>query len=399
MYIWLSFLVVTMLLLSACLACFFDNRRLRLPSFSQPISFLIPCYNDGSTVASTIQSILAIRDPSTIEIMVADDASTDHSAAILDGLRNQYPIQVVHNPVNLGKAETLNRLAKRARHDLIVFVDADTCLNRNALNDMTTRLAHDPNLGAVSCPYRPANRGWLPRLQSIDYSMISVLQGAYNYISGLALWGGCIAVRKNAFEQVGGFSLSAITEDVNLAYMLNRTGWRVEQSMIPVESHVPDTCRGWIKQKIRWTAGGFQCLIRYPSVWMRHPLQVMLILLYSILSLNAAFTFVRHTLLLDRAFDLVTPLVNIMPTSQLVRMIEQIYGATMLGSLQLMFCFTLLSAVYVVPLISKWRDSTLLLLIIPFSLAYFPFYTLLSLAGLIYLISNTRRIERTLRAW
>lgn len=399
MYIWLSFFIVTMLLLAACLACFFDNRRRRIPSFSQPISFLIPCYNDGSTVAGTIQSILAIRDPATIEIVVANDASTDNSAAILDGLRNQYPIQVVHNPVNLGKAETLNRLAKRARHDLIVFVDADTCLNRVALNDMTTRLAHDPNLGAVSCPYRPANRGWLPRLQSIDYSMISVLQGAYNYISGLALWGGCIAVRKAAFEEVGGFSLSAITEDVNLAYMLNRTGWRVEQSMIPVESHVPDTCRGWIKQKIRWTAGGFQCLIRYPSVWMRHPLQVMLILLYSILSLNAAFTFVRHTLLLDRAFDLVTPLVNIMPTSQLVRMLEQIYGATMLGSLQLMFCFTLLSAVYVVPLISKWRDSTLLLLIIPFSLAYFPFYTLLSFAGLIYLITNTRRIERTLRAW
>jgi biofilm PGA synthesis N-glycosyltransferase PgaC len=399
MYIWLSFFIVTMLLLAACLACFFDNRRRRIPSFSQPISFLIPCYNDGSTVAGTIQSILAIRDPATIEIVVANDASTDNSAAILDGLRNQYPIQVVHNPVNLGKAETLNRLAKRARHDLIVFVDADTCLNRVALNDMTTRLAHDPNLGAVSCPYRPANRGWLPRLQSIDYSMISVLQGAYNYISGLALWGGCIAVRKAAFEEVGGFSLSAITEDVNLAYMLNRTGWRVEQSMIPVESHVPDTCRGWIKQKIRWTAGGFQCLIRYPSVWMRHPLQVMLILLYSILSLNAAFTFVRHTLLLDRAFDLVAPLANILPTSQLVRMLEQIYGATMLGSLQLMFCFTLLSAVYVVPLISKWRDSTLLLLIIPFSLAYFPFYTLLSFAGLIYLITNTRRIERTLRAW
>jgi hypothetical protein len=126
---------------------------------------------------------------------------------------------------------------------------------------------------------------------------------------------------------------------------------------------------------------------------------VMLILLYSILSLNAAFTFVRHTLLLDRAFDLVAPLANILPTSQLVRMLEQIYGATMLGSLQLMFCFTLLSAVYVVPLISKWRDSTLLLLIIPFSLAYFPFYTLLSFAGLIYLITNTRRIERTLRAW
>jgi len=399
MYIWLSFFIVTLLLLAACLACFFDNRRRRISSAPMPISFLIPCYNDGGTVAGTIRSILASWPSGTSEILVADDASTDTSAAILNELRLQHPIQVERNPVNLGKAETLNRLARRARHEVIVFLDADTCLNPKALNDMMARLAHDPRLGAVSCPYHPANRGWLPRLQSIDYSMISVLQGAYNFMSGLALWGGCIAIRKAAFIQAGGFSLSAITEDVNLAYVLNQAGWRVEQSLVPVESHVPDTCRGWIKQKIRWTAGGFQCLIRYPSVWMRHPLQVLLIVLYSILSLNAFFTLIRHTLLLDRVFDLVAPLVSIIPTSQIVRMLEQRYGSAMLGSLQLMLCFTLLSAIYVVPLISKWRDSALLLLIVPFSLAYFPFYTLLSIAGLVYLITNTRRIERTLRAW
>lgn len=399
MYIWLSFLVVTTLLLAACLACFFDNRRQRQSFLSPSISFLIPCYNDSSTIAGTIHSILASQHSGTAEIIVANDASTDNSAAVLAELEQQFPIQVKTNPVNLGKAETLNQLAKQARHELIIFLDADTYLSSKALNDMTSRLAHDPNLGAVSCPYRPANRGWLPRLQSIDYSMISVLQGAYNYISGLALWGGCIAIRKVAFEQAGGFSLSAITEDVNLAYMLNKTGWRVEQSLVPVESHVPDTCRSWIKQKIRWTAGGFQCLIRHPSVWMRHPLQVLLILLYSILSLNAAFTLVRHTLLLDRVFDLVAPLVNITPTRQIILMLKQLYGSAMLSSLLLMLCFTLLSAIYVVPLISKWRDSALLLLIIPFSLAYFPFYSLLSVAGLIYLITNTRRIERTLRAW
>lgn len=399
MYIWISFFVVSLMLLAASLACFFDHRRKRTGHFTHAISFLVPCYNDGGTVVHTLRSIFASWDPARLEVIVADDASTDNSAELLKQLQKDMSFRLQLNPVNLGKAETLNRLARLASHEVIVFVDSDTCLNTKAMNDMVARLAHDPRLGAVSCPYRPANRGWLPRLQSIDYSMIAILQGAYNLFSGLALWGGCIAVRKAAFEEAGCFSLSAITEDVNLAYTLNRAGWRVEQSLIPVESHVPEAIRPWIKQKIRWTAGGFQCLIRHPSVWLRNPLQVMLIVLYSALSLNAAYTFFRQTLLLDRLFDLIAPLGNIIPIGQIFRLIEPLYGSALIGSLQLMLCFTLLSAIYVVPLISKWRDSTLLLLMIPFSLAYFPLYTLLSFAGLIYLILNTRRIEKTLRAW
>jgi len=342
---------------------------------------------------------MASWDLSRAEVIVADDASTDDSADVLRRLQQALPFRLEINPLNLGKAATLNRLADMASHDVIVFVDADTCLSAAAMTDMTARLANDSRLGGVSCPYRPANRGWLPRLQSIDYSMISVLQAAYNVFSGLALWGGCIAVRKDAFKQAGGFSLSAITEDVNLAYMLNRVGWRVEQSLVPVLSHVPDAVRPWIKQKIRWTAGGFQCLWRHPSVWLRNPLQVFMLTLYSLLSLNAAFSLVRQTLFLDRLFDLIAPLASTLPVSQVLRILEPVYGQALASSLLLTLCFTLLSSVYVVPLISKWQDSPLLLLIIPFSLGYFPLYTLLSVAGFVYLVLNNRRIEKSLRAW
>jgi cellulose synthase/poly-beta-1,6-N-acetylglucosamine synthase-like glycosyltransferase len=399
MYIWVSFFIVSLMLLGASLACFFDHRRRRLTPFEHGLSFIIPCYNDADTVARTVRSIFDSWHGDRFEVIVANDASTDHSAVELERLRTQYPIRVEHNPANLGKAETLNRVARMAAHEVIVFVDADTSLNVRAINDMTARLAHDPRLGAVSCPYRPANHGWLPRLQSIDYSMIALLQGAYNIFSGLALWGGCIAVRKEAFQQAGCFSLSAITEDVDLAYTLNRAGWRVEQSLFPVASHVPDSIRTWFRQKIRWTAGGFQCLIRHPAVWLRNPLQVLLIALYSVLSLNAFGTFIMQTMQLDRLYDHIAPLASLIPASQIIDIIEAQIGTAFAGSLRLMTCFTLLSTVYVVPLISKWRDSPLLLLIVPFSLIYFPLYTMISIAGLAYLLTNARRIQCTQRAW
>lgn len=399
MYIWISFFIVSMMLLGASLACFFDHRRRRQAPFTQGLSFIIPCYNDAGTIGQTVSSIFESWHGDRFEVIVANDASTDDSAAALERLKTRFPIRVEHNPVNLGKAETLNRTTGLAAHEVIVFVDADTSLNVRAINDMTARLAHDPRLGAVSCPYRPANRGWLPRLQSIDYSMIALLQGAYNIFSGLALWGGCIAVRKVAFHQAGCFSLSAITEDVNLAYTLNRAGWRVEQSLIPVASHVPDTIRTWIRQKIRWTAGGFQCQFRHPSVWLRNPLQVVLIALYSVLSLNAFGSLIQQTVQLDRLYDHIVPLASLIPVSQLIDILEAQLGTSFAGSLRLTICFTLLSTVYVVPLISRWRDSALLLLIVPFSLIYFPLYTMISIAGLAYLLTNARRIERTLRAW
>ncbi len=399
MYIWISFFVVSLMLLGASLACFFDHRRRRQSPFLESISFIIPCYNDANTIEQTIRSIFDSWHGDRFEVIVANDASTDDSAATLERLKTRFPIRVEHNPANLGKAETLNRIAGLAAHEVIVFVDADTSLSILAINDMTARLAHDPRLGAVSCPYHPANRGWLPRLQSIDYSMIALLQGAYNIFSGLALWGGCIAVRKVAFQEAGCFSLSAITEDVNLAYTLNRAGWRVEQSLIPVASHVPDTIRTWIRQKIRWTAGGFQCQFRHPSVWLRNPLQVVLIALYSFLSLNAFGTLIQQTVQLDRLYDHIAPLASLIPVSQLIDILEAQLGTSFAGSLRLTICFTLLSTVYVVPLISRWRDSALLLLIVPFSLIYFPLYTMISFAGLGYLLTNARRIERTLRAW
>lgn len=399
MYIWISFFVVAILLLAASFACFFDHRRRRPPAPHQHLSFLIPCYNDGSTIRDTIESIFASWDPAYIEVLVGNDASTDDSAQTLLHLQSEFPLRIETNLINLGKTETLNNLSHHASHAIIVFIDADTRINPKALSDMIARLASTPKLGAVSCPYRPANKGWLPRLQAIDYSMISLLQGAYNLFSGLALWGGCIAIRKTAFENAGRFSYTAITEDVDLAYTLNRIGWRVEQSLVPVLSYVPDTCRSWFKQKIRWTAGGFQCLIKHPGVWMRNPLQVLLILLYSLLSLNGAVAVIRQMITMDHMFDLVTPLANSIPLSQLFKIMKPLYGPILMGNLQLTFCFTLLSAIYVIPLISRWRDSAMILLIFPFSLVYFPLYSVLSVAGLFHLALNTRRIERRLRAW
>jgi poly-beta-1,6-N-acetyl-D-glucosamine synthase len=398
-YVWISFFALSILLLGASLACFFDHRKKRLLPENPSLSVIIPCFNDADTIRATIQSVYASWESELLEVLLVNDASTDDSARVLEALKQEFPVTVLHNPMNLGKTETLNQAARKARHDILLFVDADTCLNKHAVQDLLARLLHHAKTAAVSCPYQPANRGWLPRIQSIDYSMITVLQGAYNIFSGLALWGGCIAVKKDVFEKLEGFSATAITEDVELAFRLNRAGWRVEQSLVAVKSHAPDTMRSWMKQKIRWTAGGFQCLVLHPSVWLRNPLQVLLIALYSVLSINGFFALIRQTLMLDRMYDRIRPLINVVPIASVLDTIEFLYGSILMNNLLLMACFAILSSIYVIPLISRWRDTSLLLLVVPFSLVYFPLYSLISLTGLCYFLFNAQQINRTQRAW
>lgn len=400
MQIWIPLILLSVLVAGCVAVACISHRRYRPVPTGIPLSFIVPCYNDGETVAETIEAIFEAAGSHDIEVWVANDGSTDDSAARLAELALKHPIHIVHNPHNMGKALTLNRLAAMARHAFLIFVDADTLIHERALKDMLARLTSTPAVGAVSCPYRPRNRGWLPSLQAIDYSMIALVQAGYNALSGLALWGGCIAVRRVAFEQANGFSMRAITEDVDLAHRLNRLGWRVQQSLVPVRSWVPDTLRGWMRQKMRWTAGGFQCLYLHLGVWTKNPLHVLLLSLYSFLSVHCLITTAKNTMMLKALCDLLEVLYRALPVHVFFDLLPDLFWFIFMQNILVTLGFGLLTAVYVVPLISRWRDIPKFLLVVPFMVAYFPLYVVVSILGLLYFMRHAKRLALAEeRAW
>lgn len=158
------------------------DRRYKAPTPTQlpPLTCLIPCYNDTQTVADTIKHIIAVYPPELLTVIVANDASTDTSGSVIDECATRYPITVIHNPHNMGKAATLNMLiADRVQTDFFMILDADTLINPTAMNDMIARIMrvrHHKTCAAVSCPYRPSNRGFLPLMQSLEYVMLAIIQ-------------------------------------------------------------------------------------------------------------------------------------------------------------------------------------------------------------------------------
>lgn len=62
-------------------------------------------------------------------------------------------------------------------------------------------------------------------------------------------------MQTSACRSLSKFSVTAIVEDMDMAFRLNLHGYRVEQSHVGVYTHVPDTLRTWFKQKLRRNSG------------------------------------------------------------------------------------------------------------------------------------------------
>lgn len=87
------------------------------------ISVLIPCYNAAETIGAAIHSILN-QSLTHFELIVVDDASTDHSIKVIESIKSN-KLQLLRHTENKGIAESRNTLLKSANANYILWLDAD----------------------------------------------------------------------------------------------------------------------------------------------------------------------------------------------------------------------------------------------------------------------------------
>jgi len=377
--------------------CFIDCKKKRKLTTKPFLSFLIPCYNHEENVKETIESIYNCYDKSNFEIIVVNDGSTDDSLEKLKEIQTKYAFTLVNNKKNMGKACSLNNACKLAKSEILFFLDADVILNKRAVNDILARLQE--GISAVSSPCQPRNTGFLPLMQGIECNMMSFLQGAQNHFSTFSLWGGCFAVKKKTFEEVGGLSENAIIEDADLALKLRERGYKVEQSFYSVGTYVPKTIQFWFKQRIRWSSGSAQNFIKHFKVWLQNPLIIFFSFLFFTLSICFAISLARQITFFENIINSYSLIRETTTRLLSFEIIGFYYGAILLKNLVAGIYFTAFSLPYIAPMIRKFKDIYKALYVIPFSLIYLPVFSTVSIIGFIIGIARYKSLNKGERSW
>lgn len=248
-----------------------DRRPLRRSWDGYPaISILIAAFNEEAAILQTLQSLARQAYPGEMEAIVIDDGSTDGTAALVASLNHPW-LRLLRQPENLAKSAALNRGLAEARFDLIVTLDADSSLYKNALRNLVERYLSDPpGTRAVAGTMLVGNSRdtWITKAQEWDYFHgIAAIKRMQSLFHGTLVAQGAFSIYdRSAIEEVGGWA-ECVGEDIVLTWAMLSRGWRVGYAEDACcFTNAPAGLRGFIGQRRRWARGLMEAFRRHPRI-------------------------------------------------------------------------------------------------------------------------------------
>jgi peptidoglycan/xylan/chitin deacetylase (PgdA/CDA1 family)/spore germination protein YaaH/GT2 family glycosyltransferase len=245
------------------------------PAAAPLVSVLIPCFNEEKVIAASVRRILASSWPN-LEIIVLDDGSQDRTVQVVRESFGAEPRVRLVSFENGGKARALNRGLAEALGELVVALDADTLFPPDTIPKLA-RWFQDPEVGAVAGNALVGNRrNLITRWQALEYVTAQNLErralatlGAVTVVPGaVGAW------RRSALEALGGYPADTLAEDQDLTLGAQRAGWKIAfDPDARAYTEAPETVRGLLKQRFRWSFGTLQCLWKHRAGLfdLRHP--------------------------------------------------------------------------------------------------------------------------------
>jgi len=147
------------------------KEKKRLPR----VTVVIPAYNEGEMVEKSILSAVAADYPKELkEIICIDDASKDDTWYYIDRARKRYPdlVKTIRFKENKGKREALAAGMRIAKGDIIVTMDSDSVMEKDALRAIVAPF-DDPRVGAATAKVKVYNKteNLLTRMLAVRYTL------------------------------------------------------------------------------------------------------------------------------------------------------------------------------------------------------------------------------------
>jgi cellulose synthase/poly-beta-1,6-N-acetylglucosamine synthase-like glycosyltransferase len=276
-----------------------------------PVSVIIPAYRADKTIAQTIRSVKDMDYPKK-EIIVVND-SDDKTPQIC----KKYGVKLIQNKKRMGKSVSLDIAGKKAKNDILFFIDADTTVAKDALKKVMPWF-QDTKIVSVMPTFIAKNSGGIAKMVSIENIFThSHLRTHMHFGSLISFRGCCFAVRKSALKKAGGWG-QALTEDNDMGAKIAKSGkaiqWEPEAIAMTDE---PETVNQLKKQKIRWGAGSAYSFFRHRKYYMKSPQFLLYFLPYIILGFLTSFLVLWYLYLMVSTLS-ITPLFGLIREALLI---------------------------------------------------------------------------------
>ncbi|MCY7353182.1 MAG: glycosyltransferase family 2 protein, partial [Cytophagaceae bacterium] len=130
------------------------GRRRRVPNnpdFLPPLTLVVPAYNEIDCLEDKLLNSLSLDyPPEQLRLLFITEGSNDGTPEWIKGWQRHEPrLEVIGGRERRGKIEAINRAMPHVRTPIVVFTDANTMLNRQALRNLV-RHFEDRRVGAVA---------------------------------------------------------------------------------------------------------------------------------------------------------------------------------------------------------------------------------------------------------
>lgn len=291
--------------------------------FSNPmtptVTVLVPAHNEEAGIVAAVDSLRNLRYPA-LDIVIADDGSTDRTLAVLIEAFDLVPMPIssgdesilqegatlaeyqstsgarihVVSKESIGRrADAVNAALRVATGELVCMIDADSMLAPDALLRLALPFIDDPRVVAAGGTILPANgmtfqggnpvgyalpKKWIERFQVIEYLRAFLLgRSGWSGRNGLTIISGAFGLyRREAMISVGGLTAESLAEDADLLLSVHSEAVEAKRPYSVVFdaravcwTEVPSRLDQLKSQRIRWAQGLDEILVKFRKLVFR----------------------------------------------------------------------------------------------------------------------------------
>ncbi|MCX8010723.1 MAG: glycosyltransferase family 2 protein, partial [Ignavibacteria bacterium] len=236
----------------------FEDKKSQM-RFEPKVSMIIACYNEEDYIEAKVKNCNELDYPEDkIEFIFITDGSDDSTnQKLMKHLRSN--LNFYYEKERKGKLNALKRGLKYTKNDILIFSDANSIYNRDAIKYLVRHFVHD-KVGCVAGEKRvlsPNSKGL--EGESLYWKYESVLKNLDSELfSVVGAAGEIFAIRKNLFLEIPS---DAIIEDFILSIKIAELGYRVvyEPNSYSIETP-PKTLKDEFLRRLRICRGGIQSI-------------------------------------------------------------------------------------------------------------------------------------------